>query len=110
VSDRVPGPVPATATRAAAEACPFINRDALTRALEAAWPALAEHAAAAERAAIRRALTDPDSVTRRRTVPGGRWETRPEWQVRAMRMALDGPVAAADASGEATTDEGNDPQ
>jgi hypothetical protein len=51
-----PGPVPASAIQAAAEACPFINRDALARALEAAWPVLAAHARAAERERIRQAL------------------------------------------------------
>lgn len=44
--------LPAAAITAAAEACPFMNRDALQRALEAAAPHLTAAAAAAERQRI----------------------------------------------------------
>ena len=47
--EAVADPVPAAAIAAAAAACPFVNRDALARALEAAQPHIAWQATVAER-------------------------------------------------------------
>jgi hypothetical protein len=117
MSDPVPGPVPATATQAAAHALRRLERakaygvmtaDEIGAAvLEAAWPLLHEHAAATERAAIQAHLRD---VVTDHVPQGNDYVLGALLEAIRELVPLCGAESHADASGNTTTDEGNDPR